>query len=329
MPMTRWIVAAALIAGAVPLSAQDDLGYDFTPGKKVIVEDDFARTPLGMFPRSLRLIEGNFEVAKFEGKTALRASSYPSSFYIPLPTILPERFTLEFDYRGAGWEEEIWFVERERDGFEYVTFATTRGGVRGIGREAMSDNGLTTDTTVWHHVAVMADGNYVKVYSNGVRVANVPNGALGRSNRVLFRMFAEKDTPGALANLRLAAGGKDLYRALAEDGRITLEGLEFDTGADRLRPTSDSVLASVAADLKKVPDLSVAVEGHTDNVGADAANLSLSERRAKAVMARLIALGVPAARLQAKGYGASQPIASNDTPEGRQRNRRVELVRSN
>lgn len=79
--------------------------------------------------------------------------------------------------------------------------------------------------------------------------------------------------------------------------------------------------------MKAKPELKVEVEGHTDNVGADAANLALSERRAKAASARLVALGVPAGQLTSAGYGASRPIASNDTPEGRQRNRRVELVR--
>lgn len=97
----------------------------------------------------------------------------------------------------------------------------------------------------------------------------------------------------------------------------------------KVRDDSAPTLSAVAADLKKAADLTVSVGGHTDNVGADAANLQLSERRAKAVVAKLAALGVPAGRLQAKGYGASQPVASNDSPEGRQRNCRVELVRVN
>ena len=327
--LTRWMMAIALLISGRAAFAQSDLGYDFTPGKKVLFEGDFARTQLGMFPRSLTLVEGNFEVAKFEGKTALRASSYPSVFTVPLGAILPERFTLEFDYWGAGWDDEIWLVKRDQEEFEHVFFSTTQGGLRGVERQVRSDNGLTTDTTSWHHVALMVDGNYAKVYSNGVRVANVPNAALGRSNRVTFLFYAEKEKPSVIANLRIAAGGKDLYRALAEDGRMTLEGLEFDTGSDKLRPSADSILAAVAADLKKAADLTVSVEGHTDNVGADAANLQLSERRAKAVVAKLAALGVPAGRLQAKGYGASQPVASNDSPEGRQRNCRVELVRVN
>lgn len=314
---------------AAPAAAQTDAGNDFTQGTRVLFGDDFTRLPLGMFPRSLRLVEGNAEVARVNGRVGLRVTSYPSAFAIPLGVALPERFTLEFDYLGAGWEDELWFISPETDGADHVQFALHQAGIRGSQRDAISENGLEDDSAVVHHVAVMADGNYVKVYSNGRRVANVPNALLGRSRDVLFRLYASGEKPGVVFNIRLAAGGKDLYRALMEDGRMTLEGIEFDTGSDRLRPASDSVLKEVAAAMAKGPDLAVSIEGHTDNQGADATNISLSERRAAAVKVRLVALGVPATRLTTKGYGAAQPVAPNETPEGRQRNRRVELVRGN
>ena len=80
--------------------------------------------------------------------------------------------------------------------------------------------------------------------------------------------------------------------------------------------------------LKDHPDLKLVIEGHTDDVGAAASNLSLSEKRAEAVRRYLVeTYGVDKDRLQAKGFGASKPTAGNDTPEGRQQNRRVELVR--
>lgn len=322
-----WAAAAAACLGAPVAGAQTDAGNDFTPGTRVLFADDFARLPLGMFPRSLRLVEGNIEVARVNGRVGLRATSYPTTFAIPLGAVLPERFTLEFDYLGAGWDDELWFTSPDNDAAEHVRFAMTKAGIHGAEREAASENGLEGDSAILHHVAVMADGNYAKVYSNGRRVANVPNAKLGRAREVLFRLYADGEKPGVVFNIRLAAGGKDLYRALMEDGRMTLEGIEFDTGSDRLRPASDSVLREVAAALAKAPTLAVSIEGHTDNQGADAANVALSERRAAAVKARLVALGVAAGRLATKGFGAAQPVAPNETPEGRQRNRRVELVR--
>jgi OOP family OmpA-OmpF porin len=80
-----------------------------------------------------------------------------------------------------------------------------------------------------------------------------------------------------------------------------------------------------AAQIMKEEDLSVVAEGHTDSIGSVSYNLKLSERRANSVRDYLITQGVPADRLEAKGFGKSQPVASNDTPEGRAMNRRVEL----
>ena len=75
-------------------------------------------------------------------------------------------------------------------------------------------------------------------------------------------------------------------------------------------------------------DLKLLIEGHTDNVGQAAANQTLSDKRAAAVKATLVeSYGVDGARLQTKGFGPSKPVQSNDTPEGRQMNRRVELVK--
>ena len=80
--------------------------------------------------------------------------------------------------------------------------------------------------------------------------------------------------------------------------------------------------------LQEHPDLNLTIEGHTDNVGAPAANQTLSQKRAEAVKAALVSTyGVDAGRLTAKGFGASKPAAPNTTPEGRQTNRRVELVK--
>jgi outer membrane protein OmpA-like peptidoglycan-associated protein len=174
----------------------------------------------------------------------------------------------------------------------------------------------------------MADGSYVKVYLNGKRVANAPNARIGRSKEINFRLNAFSDAHTLIGNLRIAAGGKDLYRALNEEGRFTAEGILFDTASDRIRPESEKVLSEISALLAGHADLKLGIEGHTDNSGTDDANQTLSEKRAAAVKNWLITKGkVPADRLESRGYGSSQPAASNETAEGKQTNRRVELVR--
>ena len=100
----------------------------------------------------------------------------------------------------------------------------------------------------------------------------------------------------------------------------------FQTGSSKLRSVVREKLAKVAGILTSYPGLKLAVEGHTDNVGSDEYNQGLSEKRAQSAREYLVSQGVPASSIAARGFGKDAPIESNDTPEGRQRNRRVELI---
>ena len=108
---------------------------------------------------------------------------------------------------------------------------------------------------------------------------------------------------------------------------LVLEGVNFDFDKAVIRPGDYARLDQNVDALKKWGDVEVEVAGHTCNIGTDAYNLGLSQRRAEAVRNYLIGKGVSADRLTAKGYGESQPAVSNATREGRAQNRRVELVR--
>jgi len=108
-------------------------------------------------------------------------------------------------------------------------------------------------------------------------------------------------------------------------GRIVLRGVNFGFDSAEIDEASAGVLDVAADALQECPNVAVRVEGNTDSIGTDAYNHGLSERRAESVRSHLIGRGVSAERLTAIGYGESQPIASNDTEEGRSLNRRVEL----
>jgi OOP family OmpA-OmpF porin len=110
-----------------------------------------------------------------------------------------------------------------------------------------------------------------------------------------------------------------------ECARIVLRGVNFAFDRAEIDEASAVVLDVAADTLKGCPNVAVRVEGHTDSVGTDAYNQGLSERRANAVRNYLVDHGVSASRLTAVGFGESQPVASNDTAEGRALNRRVEL----
>jgi outer membrane protein OmpA-like peptidoglycan-associated protein len=107
---------------------------------------------------------------------------------------------------------------------------------------------------------------------------------------------------------------------------VNMSDVLFDTASFTLRPAAREKLAKISGILLAHPGLTLQIEGHTDSVGTDDFNQALSEHRALSVMQYLADQGVAATSMTAKGFGKTQPMAPNDTPEGRQKNRRVELV---
>ncbi len=125
-----------------------------------------------------------------------------------------------------------------------------------------------------------------------------------------------------LAQLNAVLQTQDTARGLI----VNMSDVLFDTGKYTLKQPTQVKLAKISGILLSHPGLTVQIEGHTDSVGSDEFNQKLSEQRADAVRDFLASQGVPASSMTAKGFGKTDPIASNDTPEGRQKNRRVELV---
>ncbi len=106
---------------------------------------------------------------------------------------------------------------------------------------------------------------------------------------------------------------------------MVLKGVHFRIGSARLTWGSLKPLDRLVARLRENPDLKVEIAGYTDNTGSPAHNLTLSQQRAETVVRYLVNKGIDPRRLSARGYGQAAPIATNDTPEGRRKNRRVEL----
>jgi len=107
---------------------------------------------------------------------------------------------------------------------------------------------------------------------------------------------------------------------------VNMSDVVFDTGKTTLKSGAREKLAKISGILIAHPGLKLEVEGHTDSVGAEESNQTLSENRARAVQDFLIAQGVPSSSITAHGFGEERPVASNDTNSGRQLNRRVELI---
>jgi OmpA-OmpF porin, OOP family len=127
--------------------------------------------------------------------------------------------------------------------------------------------------------------------------------------------------PGTLKGAKVDGEG-----CVVEEQKISLPNIEFESGKTVLAPGGKQKLEAVVEFLNNQAGVQVDVFGHTDAQGKDAYNQQLSDGRAKAVMDYLVSRGIPADRLSSRGFGETQPIASNETAEGRAQNRRVELL---
>ena len=112
-----------------------------------------------------------------------------------------------------------------------------------------------------------------------------------------------------------------------KSGHVAVYGIHFDTGKATIQSDSESILSQIAKLLQDNAGLKLRLEGHTDSQGNAAANQTLSDKRAQAVVAWLTGKGINASRLAAKGFGATKPVGDNGTEDGRAKNRRVELVK--
>ncbi len=172
------------------------------------------------------------------------------------------------------------------------------------------------DVTKLEEIAVQPETVHVAAYY-------AANGRL-----IFARLSQEPDGP---YQVNVAdVGDEDWVSALAKDCRVRAYSIQFDLDRPSLRPESTATLQKLAAVLTARSAPAVEIQGHTDNIGpaGDVARQLLSEARAKAVMAWLVEHGVARAKLAAKGYGKTRPVAANDSDLGRATNRRIEIVKT-
>lgn len=354
-PKTADSAKAALSAtGSVPSAATTTPArieskvwdnYDFVPGNKVLFYTDFSEDRVGNFARGLKYRHGPVEVVERNGAKVLRVTGR-SEFLIPIGKTLPQRFTLEIDVIAPGP------LDREHDVHEMLTFEggpevdrgpqsasvvwmTSVAWIAGGGQSSPSSNvnvpaamrALLRDNIA--HVRVLMDGAYFKMYVNERRLYNIPELPFKRDSVIRVMVNAQEEEMVYLTSLRVAESETDvLYDALASKGRWATQGILFATGKADLQPESRPVLKEIAATLKEHGDLKILIEGHTDNVGTASSNLALSDQRAAAVKAALVAdFGLSADRITTKGFGDTKPSAPNTTAAGRAQNRRVEIVK--
>lgn len=334
--------AAAAPAQAAPaqVPAAEDMKlytkYDFVPGDNVIFYDDLSKEEEGEFPYRWNLERGVFEIARMGGQYWILCTD--DGFIIPkMPTgPLPEKYTVEMEIYSGGPEfilpyYYIQWVDTDNKKiaeFEFNSGKQTYLHLQGkqLANKVL-DEKLSKGT---HTMRIMATDRSIKCYLDQERVANVPK--VEGFNPVGFkvRMYPYKDEGNycMIKSFRFAEGGKSMRQQLDEDGKIVTHGILFDPDSYVIKAESYKTLKNIGRLFEDDPSLKLSIEGHTDSDGSEEHNQTLSQNRAKAVLNYLTSnYGVSASQLEAKGWGESKPLDTNDTAEGKANNRRVELVK--
>jgi len=324
--VTVLLCAPAFAQGA----AQPELKsakIEFVPGERTIFFDDFSDMVPDEPPPHWKVRDGKVEL-KMGGN--VRELYNEGGVQLTSPKItVPSNFTFELVWTGGG--ETTW-IFRDKDG-EEALHVMVRGEEDGMSastsisaKEQLGEGMIMTDTSKPVTFALWAQQGRVRAYLNGERVVD--------ANQVEFNPIVSLEgsiggyRPNGLRSVRIAESAPDFSTVINASGKYVTHGINFDTDSDRLKPDSGAVLKQVAAGLQKNPNLKLEIDGYTDSVGDAAHNLDLSKRRAQAVSTVLVSqFGIDAGRLSVNGFGAAKPIGSNDTPEGRASNRRVEFLK--
>ena len=339
--------SAATASQSPSLQAYDN--YDFVPGEKIILSEDFTGDMKGEFPAHWHLCYGQGVVTDFDGKKvfALTEGEHGDNAVVMEPRMkkksgyMPANFTVEFDMyvpRAANADDDIrshwaglnfYGTDELFDSYcdlsvspELMEFYTS---LISDGSKQIPD-GLNNENfcNKWHHVAIAYKDKQMKIYLDQNRLYVVPEVKDAGINKFGIRVTGKC----VVTNIRLAEGGGMIMLGQKfTDAKIVTHGINFDVDKAVIKPESMGTLNMIVQIMKDNPDIKFDVEGFTDNSGDPAHNLTLSQNRADAVKAQLIAMGISPVRLTSKGFGETKPISDNNTPEGKANNRRVEFVK--
>jgi outer membrane protein OmpA-like peptidoglycan-associated protein len=325
--------------------------YDFIPGDKVLLFEDFSQDAVGDFPALWTTdVSGEINRVNLAPGNWFNLNSKEGTYWLMKDIDFPKNFILEMDIipkkDGGRIAADLVFFgenshsEMDKNGdpgicglhvcIEKNIWETT-GYKKGAAEKlkASSTNNLVEPEKV-NHVILWVQNRRLRIYHKGGKVLDIPTNIYDGSkfSRLCFKLYRGASSGSYISNIKITTAAPDTRNKLLTEGKLVTYGIYFDVNKDVVKPESYGTLKEIATILNEVPAVKVKIVGHTDSDGQDAANLDLSKRRAASVRTELVkSFGVNGDRIITDGMGKTQPVAPNDSPVNKALNRRVELLK--
>ncbi|MCR9229027.1 MAG: OmpA family protein [Flavobacteriaceae bacterium] len=331
--------------------------FDYVPGDNPIFYDDFNDDFMGDFPSKWNT-NGSGEVVTVDGLPGKWYSIANRSLTLPnLGSQLPEDFTMEFDLKVTNLTRntsslatlDIYLSETPNLTTSESNVMATLNFCQYIAVGVKVDNDFRDDPSpitntlqrdlreVFKdvaHISIAVNKNRYRLWINETKIVDLPQFVV-RPDQINYPKFyvSNIDEQGnkervLIGNLKIAEGGVDLRRKLMSEGKVSTNGILFNSGSADILPQSMGIIRQISQVLTQDNSIQLNIVGHTDSDGPDESNLSLSENRAEAVKKALVSVyGISSDRLSSEGKGEAEPVADNNSAQGKAQNRRVEFIK--
>jgi OmpA-OmpF porin, OOP family len=332
-------------------SLQSSSTYDFIPGDKVILFDDFSQDAVGDFPALWTAnAAGEINTLNIAPGKWLNLNSTDGNYFILKSIDFPKNFIIEFDIvpkkiGGRIAAGLILYGEDKPKEMDNGPHPGTSGIIISIEKERWNTAGYKTSESAMitgssavnpvepekvNHVIIWVQNRRFRIYHKQAKVLDMPTNVYDgtKFNRLCFRLSRGASCGSYISNIRITSAAPDMRSKLLTEGKLISYGIYFDVNKDVVKPESYGTLKEIASVLTENPEVRIKIVGHTDSDGADPANLDLSKRRGSSVKDALVKdFGIDASRLESDGMGETQPVAPNDSPVNKALNRRVEFIK--